>query len=1357
LTHPRWPEVIMRKQLRLLPAILLLLAATVGVRADVSDDLARFMHGQYANRRAVLRLGMVSSPFTADLQGGEGRLPAPVTSGLLPAGTRVTIRSVRHSGGEVTFDVTLPDGSRPAMVVFRLTPGAVVPKEEEALPGAVQAVFSLVARQGSADEPDEPDKVDAEPEPDQSESEEPEAPKEQQEEVRLLVESGKPALKGDGADTTTVTISARGEDGRILDRLQGPVAVRASAGALSAERVSLVNGRARVNLRAPMYGDEGSLLQKQLELTALIIQKIQGIADPAQARRVALETARQSGLSAVKADDPWVYIVADYQGVKGRAKVQVNPAPGSAGSIAGWYQGKDIAGAATWTLRPGPSYYILTQDKESGAMSVTFGEPLMGNWRRIYIYDAKEMESLQKLSGRTDIGMPSAVIPLTADSFYMFAPPILFYRTAPPEDAPPGQTTEPPKPTASLVALKNPIAADGESTTELVFTYLDKDQRPVAGLAVEWSLDRYGVFGPAEKGTLLRTEPFTNAAGEARALYRAPRMDAADMQQTGTVKNRDVTVSYKDAEGAGSVTGQIGLLKSAPVRLVVEKPGVERMTLPIQIGSLNGTLKGRILLQVVQYRPAGSPTRVPLQHAKVRLDGDEKILKWAAVDEAVTDEDGAFTLKMRMSNWERWDKEFKQPFLVRPSADFIARQFNCEKHLRGWVASPTVGQKGTDFIYQAQYELAELEPEEAEGLFGKLRLFGLMLMVCKDARSDGSVAAEELLGHAKDFLKGVAAYFYADSSLEKVVKEKMKLLGTKTRLRELQALLNRYLHQTTSRQTRVFKFLSDQFLDTWVQKNMLGIRAMLRKLAIPKLLGKLSEILAGWMPDLGLDFTKPAVRALLSPWDEAANADLEIFLDDHDYRTIGKNFIAADVTLSNTLGYMREDFLKVTSWRISDIWLKFFVDTTTECVSTVGKFYGLVTLNAALVEKMDKLDKIKEKLDTAASSIRFAVEVYRFVDTMEKAEQRVLKAIAASSGGRIQVSGLPAGLPGRTLGPVVQAGLLPGSGNPEVPKLELADALDLDAFEDPGRADEALAQTEASADILAGWQAEQLAGLIALGGADVDALDRYNRSRKALEEALATSRRLAIRRLAGEPDAGGRTEWETAGRRLRERVESFQDTLNDTRSAIAKLPPDPSALARQELASRRRGGLPWLRIALFGGAGLMLLLLILVPVLLVARGRHRRAAVAVGPASPAGPASRAGLPPQPIQALAAYPIPAPSPSPVPAPAPAPAAYPAPPPALAWTGPRLRDFTGAVHPLRADCTTVGAERDNLLVLGVPGISRHHARIWREADGRFWIEDLGSRNGTWVNGIRVDKAWLEPGAALALGGWSARFEV
>lgn len=48
--------------------------------------------------------------------------------------------------------------------------------------------------------------------------------------------------------------------------------------------------------------------------------------------------------------------------------------------------------------------------------------------------------------------------------------------------------------------------------------------------------------------------------------------------------------------------------------------------------------------------------------------------------------------------------------------------------------------------------------------------------------------------------------------------------------------------------------------------------------------------------------------------------------------------------------------------------------------------------------------------------------------------------------------------------------------------------------------------------------------------------------------------------------------------------------------------------------------------------------------------------------------------------------------------------------------------------------VGRERDAIVSIEAPSMSRHHARIIVSADG-VSIEDLGSKNGTWVKGRRI----------------------
>ena len=50
---------------------------------------------------------------------------------------------------------------------------------------------------------------------------------------------------------------------------------------------------------------------------------------------------------------------------------------------------------------------------------------------------------------------------------------------------------------------------------------------------------------------------------------------------------------------------------------------------------------------------------------------------------------------------------------------------------------------------------------------------------------------------------------------------------------------------------------------------------------------------------------------------------------------------------------------------------------------------------------------------------------------------------------------------------------------------------------------------------------------------------------------------------------------------------------------------------------------------------------------------------------------------------------------------------------------------------------------------PKLSRQHARIVPDGEGRLRIEDLGSTNGTWVNGQRVSAATVDAGDRVQLG--------
>jgi pSer/pThr/pTyr-binding forkhead associated (FHA) protein len=82
----------------------------------------------------------------------------------------------------------------------------------------------------------------------------------------------------------------------------------------------------------------------------------------------------------------------------------------------------------------------------------------------------------------------------------------------------------------------------------------------------------------------------------------------------------------------------------------------------------------------------------------------------------------------------------------------------------------------------------------------------------------------------------------------------------------------------------------------------------------------------------------------------------------------------------------------------------------------------------------------------------------------------------------------------------------------------------------------------------------------------------------------------------------------------------------------------------------------------------------------------------------------------------------------------------------------RSFPAGPVPL-----TIGRAEDNAVALaGDEFASGHHARIESQRDG-VWILDLGSTNGTFVNGKRLDgRRQLREGDVVQVGDTELRFE-
>ena len=127
------------------------------------------------------------------------------------------------------------------------------------------------------------------------------------------------------------------------------------------------------------------------------------------------------------------------------------------------------------------------------------------------------------------------------------------------------------------------------------------------------------------------------------------------------------------------------------------------------------------------------------------------------------------------------------------------------------------------------------------------------------------------------------------------------------------------------------------------------------------------------------------------------------------------------------------------------------------------------------------------------------------------------------------------------------------------------------------------------------------------------------------------------------------------------------------------------------------------------------------------------------------PRHGSGAPPQDFQPPGNYQPPRDYPSPQPAAAPAAAAAAAVPEML----PSVDRRPTSRMPLPAKAMRIGRVPDNDVVLSDLNVSRHHAELRKSPTGQYEIVDLGSHNGTFVNGQRVTKQVLTEQDLVSIG--------
>jgi transcriptional regulator with GAF, ATPase, and Fis domain len=92
----------------------------------------------------------------------------------------------------------------------------------------------------------------------------------------------------------------------------------------------------------------------------------------------------------------------------------------------------------------------------------------------------------------------------------------------------------------------------------------------------------------------------------------------------------------------------------------------------------------------------------------------------------------------------------------------------------------------------------------------------------------------------------------------------------------------------------------------------------------------------------------------------------------------------------------------------------------------------------------------------------------------------------------------------------------------------------------------------------------------------------------------------------------------------------------------------------------------------------------------------------------------------------------------------------------YKGEDLKKAQDVVYLASRKTVSIGRHDLNDIHLPDPSVSRFHAVLFRDVEGNYWLQDLGSQNSTYVNGKKRDYGMLNPDDKIGVGNYTLEFQ-